>query len=344
MPDNPTLIEVTRGDMVESHHRGAFCLANDRGEVKLEVGDTSRFIYPRSAIKPLQAMHLIHSGAADHFHLADKKIALAASSHSGEEYHCRTINEWLADIELDSSALECGGPKNYSLSGNQFSLSDPQIQEQILNNCSGKHVGFLTIAKHKEWNFKNYIDINHPIQKSIISFLSPILDLDLNKVPVGVDGCGIPVFGMPLRNLASAFARFGTGNGLPSQTKYSAARVYQAMVNEPLMVAGRDRFCTRAISAGCGQLIVKTGAEGVYCASFPETGLGVALKIDDGSSRAAESLMCVIASAIVDISTLDEVQDKYRIATPIRNVEGVIVGHVRPTTDFVSQLVEFSAW
>ncbi len=288
---NPILVTLTRGAITESVHRGAFALVDDSGKTRLAVGDVLRPIYPRSAVKPLQALSLVESGAADHWHLGDAELAVACGSHSGETRHLKVIREWLARVGLNEEHLECG--PHLPLSGIATSRLrvDAASPRRIHNNCSGKHAGLLSTAVYRAEVTRGYLHREHPVQRRVSQVLSQVTSAELVKAPVGVDGCGIPVIGLPLNALALGMARFGTGASLGAARSRSARRLYQAMVREPFMVAGTGRWSTTAIEIGEGQFAVKTGAEGVCCAIVPSLGLGIALKIDDGAARAAEAVM-----------------------------------------------------
>ena len=288
---NPILVTLTRGAITESVHRGAFALVDDSGNTRLAVGDVLRPIYPRSAVKPLQALPLVETGAADHWHLGDAELAVACGSHSGEERHLKVIREWLAKVGLSEEHLECGPHFPISDIAASRLRENAASPRRIHNNCSGKHAGLLSTAVYRAEVTRGYLHREHPVQRRVGSVLSQVSGAELVRAPVGVDGCGIPVIGLPLHALALSMARFGTGSGLGAARSRGAQRLYQAMVREPFMVAGTGRWTTAAIEIGEGQFVVKTGAEGVCCAIVPSLGLGMALKIDDGAARAAEALM-----------------------------------------------------
>ncbi len=330
MNANPVLVEVTRGEMVESRHRGAVALAHSNGQTISGIGDVTRLIYPRSALKPLQALHLIESGAAAAYQLGEREIALACASHNGEEPHVAAVVQWLKRLGLDESALECGAHPPRRSFDREALLSQGKKPGPAHNNCSGKHCGFLTAALHGEHPPQAYIAREHPVQQAVMTLIGELAGISLQEAPHGIDGCGIPVAGIPLEHLAMAFARFATGDGLSGGRASAARQVYDAMVNEPFMVAGTDRWCTNAIEAGRGAFIVKTGAEGVYCAAIPEAGIGVALKIDDGAHRASECAMGAVLSKIPGLRALFADSPAELIRVPVKNVAGKTVGEIAP--------------
>ena len=332
----PILVEVSRGDMEESRHCGAISVVKSDGQTMLTVGDTQRLIYPRSAIKPLQAIYLIESGAAEAFDLTDTELALACASHNGEIGHITAVRAWLARLGLEEEMLECGAHAPRRNEDRAALVKNNLSPGPAHNNCSGKHCGFLSSARHIGLATEGYILKEHPIQQAVLGLIGEMADVSPDATPGGIDGCGIPVAGIPLESLALAFARFATGTGLDSKRQAAARRIYQAMVVEPFMVAGTDRWCTRAMRAGDGAFIVKTGAEGVYCGAVPEAGVGIALKIDDGASRAAE---CVMGTVLSGLDCLTEEQSLDLIGSTVFNVAGREVGEIRPHKEFHAQLL-----
>ena len=334
MIENPVLVEVTRGEMVESWHRGAVAVVHGDGQTAVTMGDTRRMIYPRSAIKPLQAVFVVESGAADEFGLTDKELALACASHNGEPGHVDAVRNWLAQLGFDEQVLECGThpPRR---SKDTALLTESRLSPgPAHNNCSGKHCGFLSSAKFLGESAAGYIKKSHPVQQAVLDLVGDMAGVSPVGRPGGIDGCGIPVVGIPLESLALAFARFATGIGFGPVRQSAADRIYHAMIREPFMVAGTGRWCTRAMEAGDGAFIVKTGAEGVYCGAIPQAGVGIALKVDDGGSRAAE---CAMGAILSGLGCLDPEQGL--IVSPVLNVAGREVGEIRPEIHFQDQLM-----
>ncbi len=326
---NPVFVEVTRGDMVESTHRAAFAVTDTAGKVVMHAGNIERPVYPRSAIKPLQALALVESGAAEAFDLGDAEIALACASHGGEPRHVETVERWLERIGCSVDDLECGAHLPSNESAMIDLIAGGREPSALHNNCSGKHTGFLTFARHLGHPTAGYIKFEHPVQQRVLGILESMTGCDLAHAPRGIDGCGIPTIGVPLGNMALAMARLADPADQPDRRQTAAARIRRAMAAEPFMVAGNDRFCTRAMELTGEKAQIKTGAEGVYCASLPELGLGVALKVDDGAGRAAESLM---ARLLVRLGVLSQIQAESLIP-PIVNRAGRRVGELRTATD-----------
>jgi L-asparaginase II len=340
---NPVLIEVLRGTTVESQHAGALAIVDASGAVHTALGDVDRPIFPRSAVKLLQALPLVAGGAAEAYQLSDAELAIACASHSGEPEHVATAAGVLARLGLTADALECG---------TQWPSREPVLRAMaargetatpLHNNCSGKHSGFVCVACLMARNAgaepaefaRGYVAAEHPVMREVSAALSATTGVDVERAPRGIDGCSIPTFALPLRALALAFARCGTGQGLTDGHARAARRLRQAVAAAPFMVGGTDRFDTRVMAAFGERLFCKIGAEGVYCAALPELGLGVALKIDDGAARAAEAAMAAVAAAL--LQTSDPLLHGYSHLT-LRNWRGLEVGSLRPAAGLSASL------
>lgn len=332
---NPVLVEVTRGDAVESWHRGAFAVVDGEGRVVRSAGDIERWIYPRSAIKPLQALAMAESGAIEAFGLSDREIALACASHNGEEVHARGVESWLKRIALSESDLECGSHLPYDEGTARDLLSAGRQPGPLYNNCSGKHAGFLTAAKQLGYPTKGYIERTHPVQQRVLGIMEQMTGLDdLTTAPCGIDGCGIPTIAVPLGNLALAMARFADPADQPERRRTACARIRKAMAAEPYMVAGKDRFCTQIMQVTGERALIKIGAEGVYCGALPELGLGIAIKADDGAGRAAETIMGRLLQTLKVLTEAESERLRDVLVAPIHNRARKRVGEVRPAADF----------
>ena len=332
---NPILVEAMRGGTRESAHRGAVAVVDADGAIVLALGDVERPIFPRSAIKVLQALPLVESGAADQLGLSDEELAIACASHNGEPAHTAVVERMLARAGLDLSALECGTqwPTREAV---QRELAAAGIEPNALNNnCSGKHAGFLCLAcaLHGGVNLRQYVGgyvkPEHPVMREVTAALQATTGYDLASAPRGTDGCSIPTYAVPLRHLAHAFARVGTGVGLSEGHALAAKRLRAAVAKAPFMVAGTGRFDTRVMERLGERVFCKVGAEGVFCAALPELGLGVAIKIDDGNnSRACEVVMAAVIEAFVALD--DEQASFMRALSELRlsNWNGIEVGQL----------------
>lgn len=327
---NPLLIEVTRGDMVESRHRVAIAIVDAAGKLVERWGDVERPIYARSAIKPLQALPLLESGAAERYALEEREIALACASHSGEPQHTERVAAWLARIGLSAADLECGPQLPYDAATAERLLANGGKAAALYNNCSGKHTGFLSTARHMAEPTRGYIRYEHPVQRRITKALAEMAGLDLSRAPRGIDGCGIPVIGMPLRAMALALARLADPTKLPAARRAAAMRIVPAMMRAPELVGGSGRFGTRLVQATGHRFALKGGAEGVYAAILPSHGLGVALKADDGAGRAAEVAMAriLVRLELIGAANVERLADL--LTPPVVNRAGLEIGRIRP--------------
>lgn len=289
------IAEVTRGGSVESRHFGAAIIADAKGVVWSE-GDVERKVFPRSAIKPIQALQLVETGAADAFDLGPRELALACASHSGEAFHVEQVRDWLSRTGLKESDLGCGPQWPMSRDAEHALAHEGKTPGRVHNNCSGKHTGFLNTAKRMGEPIEGYVERAHPVQARWLEALSDLADETLDPALAGPDGCSIPSQPVSLSGLARAFARLASREGLGAARRGAFERIEAGITAHPELVAGTGRMCTRLISATSGRVLAKTGAEGVYVAWIPETGLALALKVADGATRAAE---VAIAALIV---------------------------------------------
>jgi L-asparaginase II len=326
---DPIVVEVVRGGLVESRHRGAIAVVDAAGSEVFAAGDVAKSVFPRSAVKPLQALPLVESGAAEKFALSDEELALCCASHSGEPAHARGVERILAKAGFDASALACGTHWPASQSAAMALARAGATPSALHNNCSGKHAGFLCVARAMAVDPAGYWQPGHPVQQRVHAVLEDLTEVALPPDCRAVDGCSVPTWAVPLENLALAFAKFGSGRGLTSARAAAATRLLAACVTEPWYVAGTGRFCTEIMQLLGAQALVKTGAEGVMCAAVPALALGVAIKCDDGASRAAEALM---AATLARLLTVDDQQRAAlaRFAQPkIRNWNDIETGELR---------------
>ncbi len=327
---NPVLVEVTRGNVVESAHRGAVAVYDAGGKPLLEIGDTARPVFPRSAVKAIQALPFVESGAADAYGFGDKELALACASHSGEPEHVELARSMLAKAGLDETALECGAhwPSDHEAT---IALARSGGSPGALhNNCSGKHSGFLCTCRHLGIDHRGYVKADHREQEMVREAMESVTGAIHDADHRGIDGCSIPTYAVPLRSYALGFARMATGKGLPSERAKAAQRLLKACMAEPFLVAGTGRADVALMRAAPGRIFVKAGAEGVYCAAVPEQGVGISLKCDDGAGRGAEVMIAAVLGKLLKADT--ELAAKLaEIANPaLENRRGLKVGALRP--------------
>ncbi len=326
---SPLVINVIRGDMVESRHLVNAVVADAAGDLVKSWGEIEKPVYLRSAIKPLQAIPLIESGAADAFSLSDKELSLACASHTGEALHVETVIAWLDRIGLSIDDLECGSHWPTYRPAERALAAAGKEPTPAHNNCSGKHTGFLSTSLHLKEDPKGYIGLEHPVQQRIKKILEDFTDLDLSRAPVGIDGCSIPTLGIPLKNAALAIARFADPDRLGKERFEACKRLQAAIAKAPEMIAGSDRLCTALNGSADGAVIAKTGAEGVYLAALPELGLGIAVKTTDGTTRGAEvALGAILQDLGVMTEKMHREMDRF-VLPNLKNWNGFEIGNIR---------------
>ena len=327
---DPVLVEVTRGPLVESRHRGAVAVADADGGIALAVGDVTAPVFPRSAIKALQALPLVEHGAADRYGFGDEELALACASHSGELAHVAGVERMLAAAGLDSAALRCGAHWPMSQAA-AFTLARSGVPSALHNNCSGKHTGFLCLACAMKADIADYFRPEHPVQREVRAVLEDFTGSVLSQDRCAIDGCSVPTWAVPLENLARGLAKFGSGHGLSPARAKAAARLRHACAQKPWYVAGTGRFCTEIMQLFGARVFVKTGAEGVYCGALPEQGLGIAIKCDDGAGRAAQAIMAAVIARFLPLEPAERAALDPFIRPVLHNWNGFEVGAVRVT-------------
>ncbi len=359
-PPNPILVEIRRGAIVEAVHRGAIVALEPDGNLIAALGNIDLMTSTRSAIKPIQAIPFITSGAADRFNVTGRELAVVCASHDGEPFHTETVASLLDKIGLNESDLRCGAhPPYHEATARQLERDGIKFT-QLHNNCSGKHAGMLATCVHRGLSTDDYTAKEHSVQQEIIAIFKRLAGLD-EPIAIAVDGCSAPTFGVPLRSLALAFARLveasanhnrvdESGSGSQFQVEHlspqlaetarrvmyaiAARRIVAAITAHPEMVAGSTRLDTDLMRVARGSLICKVGAEAVYClgvlpcATYPR-GLGIAIKMDDGAYRGMNP---TIIETLAQLEVFDKAQQAeltgYHQPT-VTNHRGLRVGEIR---------------
>jgi L-asparaginase II len=319
-------VQVWRGAHVESRHRVSAVVIDGQGKIVARWGDPEQLIFPRSAIKPLQALPLIATGAADAFGVHETELAIACGSHRGRPGQVQVVARWLERLGLSASDLACGAHWPADEEAARALAAEGEKPSALHNNCSGKHVAMLATALHKAEPKAGYIELAHPVQKRVIDALEALSGVSLANLPKGIDGCSLPAVTMPLRALSLAFCRLAQPSSLAPPWNEAAIRVKHAMFDAPDMVEGSGTFCTEALKAGRGKIVLKPGGEGVIAAGLAEAGF--ALKVADGHGRAAQvAAMALIARfARLDDATLAALAP---FARPVlKNHAGRVIGHI----------------
>ncbi|MBW7922031.1 MAG: asparaginase [Rubellimicrobium sp.] len=320
------LVEVRRGGRVENRHRGHAVIMRD-GETEAVWGDPDVVIYPRSSCKMIQALPLVESSAADAFGLGDEQLALACASHSGAAIHTARVTDWIAGLGLADDDFRCGAHEPADREARNALVRAGRAPCQVHNNCSGKHAGFLTLNRHIRGG-REYVDPGHPVQQAVRAAFEEVTG---ERSPgFGIDGCSAPNFATTISGLARAMAGYaaaGTGGGVWAAAQ---ARLVRAMIAHPALISGEGRACTELMRAARGRAAVKIGADGVYVAIIPDLATGVALKIEDGSARAAEAMIAALLVRLGVLDAADPVARRYANAQ-LLNWRGLRVGEVRVT-------------
>lgn len=324
------MVDIWRGPFAESHHNGVALVCNARGEIIDGWGDTSTTILPRSSVKMIQALPLVTSGAADAAGLSESQLAFSCASHNGDPIHVAKARDWLETLGLGDDDLICGHQKPMGSKSRHAMIAAHEEPCRVHNNCSGKHCGFLTLTGHLKAG-ANYVDPDHPVQKAVLEAYETVTGE--TSPGFGIDGCSAPNYATSLNGLARAMGFFAGAQEGGDSLSNAAFRLAKAMRTHPELVAGNGRACTELMRAAGGKATIKTGAEGVFVAILPEAGLGIALKIHDGATRAAE---CAIAALLVKYGALDPADPAVIpfLNPPIHNFAGIETGEIKTANGF----------
>ncbi len=280
------LLKIYRGNLVENIYCGDIVIVDKKGNPIFSVGDSEKITYWRSSAKPIQAMPVIYSGAADKYKLTDKEIAIMASSHSGEEKHIKLIYSILDKIGLDEGNLLCGAYPGFHKPRAEPFAQNKIYTKSIYNPCSGKHVTQLTLCQYYGWSINDYYKLEHPIQQMILNVVAKMTKYPKERIYLGIDNCGVPVFGLPIKNMSFAYTRIANWELLFSEYKQAAKRIFLSMVKYPEIVGGTDRFDTDLMHVSEGKLLAKSGADGVFCIGVRnENGMGITIKMESGNMK-----------------------------------------------------------
>jgi L-asparaginase II len=337
IPIAEPLVEVKRGAITESRHRGHIAVVDPDGNVVASAGSPENVTFLRSSAKPFQALPLLTSGAADRFGFTDQEVALACASHNGEPIHTELATSMLRKMGLGPEALKCGTHEPYSAEAAASLHSRGEAPNVLHNNCSGKHAGMLAVALHLGATTENYDSAENPVQKAIADAMSQFSGVAVTDMAVGIDGCGVPVFGITVKAMAVAYARLvSPPANFDKPTRDACERIVRVMSEYPELIGGTtDRLDTEIMRAASGRLVSKVGAEGVYtagikpCEEWPK-GLGLALKIEDGDDKRARPT--VVIESLRQLGVLQdqslEPMAKYAFF-PVLNRRGDTVGEIR---------------
>lgn len=335
---NPVLVEVYRGGVLESFHRGVVCIVNEKNEVLFSAGDVNQVCYPRSAMKLLQVLPLIGHGGIERFGFTPEEVAVMCGSHNAEARHLEAVSSILNKIGLDKEALNCGPQYPSSKKDANELVRQDKKPHHIHNNCSGKHAGMLAMCVLMGWPVPDYINPAHPLQQLIRNVCSTMYEYPAEKMQVALDGCSAPVFSVPVINQAIAYKNLVAHTPLPGKLRQACEIVLRAVSAYPFMIAGSKRYCTDLMNITAPRIIGKTGAEGIFCMAFSEQKLGVCIKIDDGKMLPQYN----VAQAIINASGLFSQEQleplQHYLRDDIINFNNLVTGEIKVNEELISGL------
>lgn len=329
MNANPILAEAVRGNWVENRHRGAFIIVDADGTVIASGGDVERPVFPRSAIKSMQALAMFDRHAVEKFHHTGEELALACASHHGEDDHVSNVAHFLSRMGLSAADLECGAHMPTNGKAREALRAAGQDPSPLHNNCSGKHSGMLSVALAMGIEPKGYVTREHEVQKAVRAAVEAVIGESLTEDRCGTDGCSIPTWAAPLRAWAFGFARMATGKGLDAGHAAGAQALFNAATSHPHLVAGTGHLDTLVMEAFKGRVMQKGGAEGVQCGAIRDKGWGYALKCDDGKMEASHVMVAALLLKYADPDAAQRAVLEQFVRQPTKNVRGAVVGELR---------------
>jgi L-asparaginase II len=330
MPLSQLRIEATRGELVESVHPVSVAVVDANDRLLASAGDPDYLTWWRSAAKPFQALPLVDDGAADAFALTDEELALLCASHSSEPRHLDLVERLMAKVGVGEQMLACGVHTPLCPAVARAAARGTVTLTPRSSNCSGKHTGMLALAKHHGWPLEGYNAAGHPVQERVLDEISRWTGEARDRILLAVDGCTAVCFGLPVRRMALAYARLG------ASTEAAPRRIVGAMMAHPFVVAGTGRLCTDLMAAWAGNIVAKIGADGIYSATMPALGWGIALKVEDGDMRSSGLALVEILRQLLERLAPGETAGFPSAALagharqPIRNTRGIVTGEIRP--------------
>jgi L-asparaginase II len=345
IPIAEPLVEVKRGSITESRHRGHIVAVEPDGNIVASLGAPHNVTFLRSSAKPFQALPLLLTGAADHFGFTDREVALACASHNGEPIHTEVVASMLKKIGLGPEALKCGVHEPYSAEAAADLRARGEEPNVLHNNCSGKHAGMLAVALHLGAPIESYDSPASPVQKAIADVLAKFTEIAVTDMAVGVDGCGAPIFGITMKAMALAYAKLvAPPASFDQKTRDACERVVHVMTTYPELIGGTsDRLDTEMMRATRGRVVSKVGADGVYtagiipCKEWPK-GLGLALKIEDGDDKRARPPVAIESLRQLGVLRDESLEAVARYAFfPVTNRRGDVVGEITASFSFYGQ-------
>ncbi len=333
----PPLVELKRGGLTESLHRGAVAICDASGKRVAGLGHPAMATFLRSTAKPLQALPILLTGAAERYGFSPSELALMCGSLNGEDFQVAGVLSILAKAGLGTELLACGVHAPSHRPTAKALAERGEKPQPVHNNCAGKHAAMLVLCAHLGFDPAGYTQAAHPVQGVILKAVAELCAYPAEQIGLGVDGCGVPVFRLPLIALAGAYARLAAPaqSGLSPEKVAAIERLMAACLEHPEMIAGAGRLCTRVMQAAPGRVLAKTGTEGSYALAIPGRGLGVALQIEDGAARALGPAVCEVLHllGVLDHASLEgALADLHRPL--IKNHRGEVVAELTPVLSF----------
>ena len=324
-------VEVRRGPIVECRHRIQAAVTDAQGTLHAGTGQPELVTTFRSAAKPFQLLPLVERGHAARWDFRDEELAIMAASHTGSADHLGLVRGILARLGLEEEHLACGYHDPLDPEQLEHVRHHPASRTAIYNNCSGKHAGMLAFARSEGWPVEGYHRAEHPVQQAMLRTVAECCGVATRDVATGIDGCGVVVFAVPLQAMARGFARLASADAASAEPREQAlARIRAAMQAFPQATGGRARFSTALMEAAEGRLVAKGGAEGLECIGVPGRKLGLAIKVEDGATRA-------VAPAVIALLETLELLPAQSLASLaswrkaiFHNAAGLEVGHLEP--------------
>jgi L-asparaginase II len=329
MDANPVLAEVVRGNWVENRHRGAFVVMDADGQIIASAGDIERPVFPRSAIKSMQALAMFDRHAIERFHQTSEELALACASHHGEDAHVAGVSHFLDRMGLSVADLECGAHMPTNGAAREAVRISGQGPSALHNNCSGKHAGMLSVALAMGVPTKDYVSREHDVQRAVRASVEAVIGESLTEDRCGTDGCSIPTWAAPLRAWALGFARMSSGKGLDAGHAAAATALFDAATSHPHLVAGTGHFDSVVMEAFGGRVMQKVGADGVQCGAIRDKGWGYALKCDDGHIAASQAMIAGVLLKYADPDAGQKAVLEKFARQEVKSVRKAVIGELR---------------
>ncbi len=338
---NPILVDVYRGGLLESFHRGVICVVNAQNQVVFSVGDVQQICYPRSAMKLFQVIPLIEHGGIQKFGFTLQEIAIMCGSHNAEKEHVTVVNAILNKIGLTPENLNCGAQYPSSKKDADALIKADVKPHHIHNNCSGKHAGMLATCVLMGWPTSDYLNPNHPLQLAIKQTCAMMYEYPLQKMLTALDGCSAPIYSVPVINQAIGYKNLVSNQHLPEVIQQACKIIVDAVSQYPFMVAGSKRYCTDMMQITAPKIIGKTGAEGIFCMTFTEQSFGVCIKIDDGKMLPQYNVAQALVSASGLFTQAELSTITHHLQAPIINFNKLTTGEINISETLNNELPKF---